>query len=301
MGQKYRPPGGPPKHRKPWKKREDDASKAEKPQQRAAGAARPAAAKAPGGQRLGTRTRQQEAGIRINRYIAQAGVAARRKADEMIAEGLVRVNGEVVTKPGQVINPGDVVEVNGRVISPREYVYVLMNKPDDTITTVADERGRRTVLDLISLEEKEKAGLFPIGRLDRHTVGVLLLTNDGELAHRLMHPRYDIVKIYRVRTADPVKPHQLDQLRIGVELEDGLATADRVEYLDPKNLRELGIQLHEGRNRQVRRMLEALGHQVDYLERISYAGLTTRGIRRGHWRKLYPHEVDRLRNLVKLK
>lgn len=300
MGQKYKPPGGPPKHRKPWNKKEAEPAKPERTPRKPARAARPAE-QTPAQPKIGTRTRKLETGMRINRYIAQAGVAARRKADEMIAEGLVRVNGETVTKPGQVINPGDVVEVNGKVISPREYVYLLMNKPDDSITTVSDERGRRTVLDLINLEDKEKAGLFPVGRLDRHTVGVLLLTNDGELAHRLMHPRHDVVKIYRVRTTDPVKPHQLDQLRTGVELEDGMATADRVEYLDPSNLREVGIQLHEGRNRQVRRMLEALGHQVEYLERVSYAGLTTRGIRRGHWRRLYPHEVNRLRNLVKLK
>ena len=190
--------------------------------------------------------------------------------------------------------------MGGRVISPQELTYILLNKPGDTITTKSDEKGRSTVLDVLTIPEEEKAGLFPVGRLDRHTVGVLLLTNDGELAHRLMHPRYNVEKIYVARTKDPVKPHELEQLKEGVQLEDGLAKADRVSYTNPPDQHEIAILLHEGRNRQVRRMLEALGHEVTHLERVNYAGLTAEGVRRGRWRRLSPHEVKRLRQLVKL-
>ncbi|GIV61297.1 MAG: pseudouridine synthase [Rhodothermaceae bacterium] len=239
--------------------------------------------------------------MRLNRYIARAGVCSRRKADELIRAGRVRVNGEVVTEMGVRVQEGDEVIVNGRRISPQPYLYLLLNKPGDTITTTDDEKGRATVLDLIDLPPEEKEGLFPVGRLDRHTTGVLLLTNDGELAHRLMHPRYQVEKLYRVRTREAVKPHQLEQLREGIELDDGLARADRVAYLTPDNHHEVGLQIHEGRNRQVRRMFEALGHEVVQLERVAYAGLTTAGVRRGKWRRLQDAEVRRLRRSVGLK
>lgn len=238
--------------------------------------------------------------VRLNRYIAQAGVASRRKADELIQQGRVKVDGQVVTELGARVHPGQQVEVNGRLISPRGYLYILLNKPEDVITTTDDERGRATVLDLIRLPDEEKAGLYPVGRLDRDTTGVLLITNDGELAHRLMHPRYEVDKIYRIRTKDPVKPHQLDELRRGVALEDGPARADDVAYLDLSDHREVAMRLHEGRNRQVRRMMEALGHEVTRLERVHYAGLTTAGVRRGHWRRLTAAEVRDLRRRVKL-
>ncbi len=210
------------------------------------------------------------------------------------------MNGEVITDFSRRIKAGDKVEVGGRVISPQELSYILLNKPGDTITTKSDERGRQTVLDVLTIPEEEKSGLFPVGRLDRHTVGVLLLTNDGELAHRLMHPRYNVEKIYVARTKEPVKSHQLEQLKEGVQLEDGLARADRVSYVNPPDYHEIALLLHEGRNRQVRRMLEALGHEVVNLERVSYAGLTAEGVRRGRWRRLEPHEVKRLRQMVKL-
>ncbi|WP_456426056.1 pseudouridine synthase [Rhodocaloribacter sp.] len=240
-------------------------------------------------------------GMRLNRYISQAGVCSRRKADDLIKAGRVKVNGEVITEMGRRVSEGDVVEVGGERITPQPYLYVLMNKPKDTITTTDDERDRTTVMDLLDLPEKEKAGLFPVGRLDRNTTGVLVLTNDGELAHRLMHPSYEIVKRYRVRTEDPVKPDELARLREGIPLEDGVARADQAVYVSPNERREIGIELHEGRNRQVRRMLEALGHRVVGLERVNYAGLTTEGIRRGKWRRLDPREIRRLRRQVKLK
>jgi 23S rRNA pseudouridine2605 synthase len=239
--------------------------------------------------------------VRLNRYVAQAGVCSRREADVLIREGRVRVNGRAVTELGVRVQPGDQVEVNGRRVSPRPFVYLLLNKPADTITTTDDERGRKTVLDLIDLPPAEKEGLFPVGRLDRDTQGVLLLTNDGELSHRLMHPSYQIDKLYRVRTRMPVKPDELARLRDGVLLDDGMARADQVAYVQPPDLHELGLLLHEGRNRQIRRMLEAIGHLVERLERVGYAGLTTEGLRRGKWRRLLPHEVTRLYRLVKLK
>lgn len=239
--------------------------------------------------------------VRLNRFIASAGVCSRRKADELIAAGRVRVNGSVTTDFSTRVGSSDRVEVSGRVISQQTLRYLLLNKPKDTITTTSDERGRATVLDLVDLPEEERSGLFPVGRLDRDTVGAILLTNDGELAHRLMHPRYEVPKVYVVRTREPVKPHELDALRKGVKLDDGQAVAERASYVDPQNHHEVGILLHEGRNRQVRRMLEVLGHEVVSLERVSYAGLTTQGIRRGHWRSLAPRELRKLRRMVRLK
>lgn len=238
---------------------------------------------------------------RLNKYIARSGVCSRRKADELIDQGLVKVNGEVAGEYWYRVQPGDVVEVNGRVISPRQFIYILLNKPKDTITTTSDERGRKTVMDLVKLPDQEGDGLFPVGRLDRDTTGTLLLTNDGDLAHRLMHPRHEITKRYVVQTRRAVKPHEIDQLKRGIELDDGLARADQATYVHPSNHHEIGIEIHEGRNRQVRRMFEALGHDVRALERVAYARLTTAGIRRGKWRRLAPHEIRRLRKLVHLK
>ena len=238
--------------------------------------------------------------MRLNRYIARAGYCSRRKADILIQKGRVKLNGVVNCEMGIRITEGDVVEVEGRLLSPRPYVYILMNKPNDTITTTADEKGRTTVMDFVNIEKDEKEGLFPVGRLDRHTTGVLLLTNDGELAHRLMHPRYEIEKLYRVRTKKPIKPHEIERLKQGIQLEDGIAKADEVAYLHDNRPDEIGMRIHEGRNRQIRRMLEALSHEIASLDRVNYAGLTTSGIRSGKWRRLLPREIQRLRKAVKL-
>lgn len=238
--------------------------------------------------------------MRINKYISRAGVASRRKADKLVEQGRVRVNGEVMTQVGTQIRKGDRVEVNGRLIRLETFAHFLLNKDKDTISTTDDPRGRDTVLDLITLPEEQKQGLFPVGRLDRNTTGALLVTNDGELAHRLMHPRYEVEKIYLVRTRAPVKPDEIDRLRRGIDLEDGPAKADRVAYARPPEKTEIGIQLHEGRNRQIRRMMEKLGHDVVHLERIRYAGLTTDGLRRGTWRRLRSQEVKALRRRVGL-
>lgn len=241
-----------------------------------------------------------ETPIRLNRYIARAGVSSRREADTLIAEGRVSVNGAVVTELGTKVSPSDDVSVDGRPIRPKGPAYFLLNKPKDTITTKSDEKGRRTVMDLLDLPLGEKSALFPVGRLDRDTTGALLLTNDGDLAHRLMHPRYLVEKLYVVTTRQPVKPHEIEALREGVTLEDGVAQADHAGFVGD-DAREVALQIHEGRNRQVRRMFETLGHEVTALERTHYAGLDLQGLRRGRWRRLQPHEINALRRKVKLK
>ena len=214
---------------------------------------------------------------------------------------MVKVNGAVVREMGLRVSAKDMVEVNGKRLTPLDHEYILLNKPTNTITTTSDEDDRQIVLDLVDDETIQSSGVFPVGRLDRNTVGVLLLTNDGDLAHRLMHPSYEVEKLYHVRTKEPILPHQLDQLKQGVEVEGVQMKMDEIAYLDPKKRNELGIRLHEGKNRQIRRMLEAIGHKTAYLERVNYAGLTTIGVRRGKWRRLTSNEIRRLRRLVKLK
>jgi 23S rRNA pseudouridine2605 synthase len=210
--------------------------------------------------------------------------STRREADTLIAEGHVAVNGAVVTEMGTKVLPTDDVRVDGRPIRPQGPVYLLLNKPRGTITTRDDEKDRRTVMDLVDLP----------------AAGALLLTNDGDLAHRLMHPRYHVEKLYVVTTEAPVKPDEIDRLRSGIPLDDGPAAADQAGYLGDDH-HVVALQIHEGRNRQVRRMFEALGHEVRALDRTHYAGLDLSGLRRGRWRRLQPHEVNALRRLVKLK
>lgn len=240
-------------------------------------------------------------GMRLNRYIALAGICARRKADELIAEGRVKLNGEVVTQMGIRVSASDVVEVGGNRITPLDHEYILLNKPSNFITTNSDEKDRKIVLDLIEDQKIKDSGVFPVGRLDRNTVGILLLTNDGELAHRLMHPRFQIDKLYHVITESPVLSHQLAELKSGVEVDGEALNLDDVQYINLPKKNELGIRLHEGKNRHIRRMLAAVGHESISLERVQYAGLSTEGVRRGKWRRLTKIEIKRLRRLVKLK
>lgn len=237
-------------------------------------------------------------GMRLNRYIARAGVCSRREADDLIKRGLVKINGARVQEFFTSVLPGDTVEVNGKRISASPHAYILLNKPKDAIATKKDPRNRRTVMDLLAIPDKDKRSLFPVGRLDRDTSGVLLITNDGELAHRLMHPRYEVDKLYRVCTRAAVKPHEIDLLKKGVPLEDGPGKADEAAYVALPNRREIGLRMHEGRNRQVRRMFEALGHEIAALERVNYAGLTAKGVRIGKWRRLQPFEIRRLKRQV---
>jgi 23S rRNA pseudouridine2605 synthase len=247
-----------------------------------------------------TRATPSDEPVRLNRFLARAGIASRREADAIITSGRVTVNGAVVTEMGVQVAPADRVQVDGRPIGPVGLTYILMNKPTGAVTTTSDERGRRTVMDLLDLPPHELDGLFPVGRLDRNTSGALLFTTDGDLAHRLMHPRYETVKHYMCRTERPLTDADLDQLLAGVALDDGPAKADQAQFLGPDRT-VVALGLHEGRNRQVRRMIEAIGHRVEALERVGYAGLTLEGLRRGKWRRLQPHEVNALRRKVKLK
>ena len=241
-----------------------------------------------------------EGPVRLNKFLARAGVGSRREADEIIAAGRVAINGTVSTELGVRVGPDDRVEVDGQPIAPTDLAYILLNKPTNTVTTVSDDRGRQTVMDLVAIPGRLKSALFPVGRLDRQTTGALLLTTDGDLAHRLMHPSYGAVKLYLVDLDAPVTEADLERLRRGVDLDDGPASADHVAFVGEGRQR-IGMQLHEGRNRQVRRMIEAIGRRVVALDRVGYAGLDLTALRRGRWRRLEPHEVNTLRRSVKLK
>jgi 23S rRNA pseudouridine2605 synthase len=226
--------------------------------------------------------------MRLNAYLARAGVASRRGADELIKAGRVRVNGE----PGQLntfVESRDRVEVDGRRVEPQRLTYILLNKPAGVVTTARDPQRRPTVVELVSHDTR----VVPIGRLDADTTGALLLTNDGPLAHRLAHPRYGVEKVYEVEVEGDPDEAALRRLRDGVELDDGATAPARVRLLASNKI-ELAI--HEGRNRQVKRMLEAVGHPVRRLHRSAYAGLTLGGLEPGRWRELEPSEVERLRS-----
>jgi 23S rRNA pseudouridine2605 synthase len=242
-------------------------------------------------------TRQQD-GMRLNKVIADAGVASRRAADAMIADGRVQINGRVVTELGVKVTPNDQVKVDGKIIGlPERHVYILLNKPKDTITTTSDERGRRTVLDLVEQQER----LYPVGRLDRNTTGALVLTNDGDLAHRLMHPSYGVERHYEVGLDRPLSfSHAKEIARGGVDLGDGDITSACEVFVDDRDRRNVTIVLREGKNREVRRLFEAFDYTVEKLNRRAYAGLTTRGLARGEWRHLERNEVASLRHLVQL-
>ena len=235
---------------------------------------------------------------RLNRYVARTGICSRRGADRLIDKGLVKVNGQVMKQYWYAVQDSDTVVVNGKLITPRTHLYFLLNKPKDIITTVSDDRGRRTVMDLIPAERRPS--LFPVGRLDRYSTGLLVITNDGDLAHRLMHPSYRITKGYEVVTQTPVTRDDLLQLTKGIELEDGFARADLAMFVTRSDRTRVGIEIHSGRNRQVRRMFEAIGYKVQKLDRVSYAGLQKKRLRRGGLRNLTKIEITRLRKLVGL-
>jgi 23S rRNA pseudouridine2605 synthase len=235
--------------------------------------------------------------LRLNKYIAHSGFCSRRDADEHIKNGEVLVNGVVVTEMGTQIGLNDKVEVKGQKLSLENFVYILLHKPKNTITTTSDEKDRQTVIDLV--EKATGYRVYPVGRLDRNTTGLLLLTNDGDLAHRLMHPSYSIRKTYELQTAKRMGIEQMEKLLKGVELEDGLAKAYNVLPSDEQPNTIL-LSIYEGRNRQIRRMAEALGHEVVKLKRIEFAGLNLKLLRVGRWRQLRQKEVNNLRRMVKL-
>lgn len=233
--------------------------------------------------------------IRLNRYIANAGICSRRNADTFILSGNVQVNGEVITQMGYRVKPNDVVKFDGKVISSEKKVYILLNKPKGFITTTQDEKGRKTVMDLVA--NATTARVLPVGRLDRPTTGLLLLTNDGDLAKKLTHPSHGVRKIYHVILDRKVSAKDFEKIEEGIELEDGFIRVDEISYINDAPKNEVGVRIHSGRNRIVRRIFEHLGYEVQKLDRVVFAGLTKKDLPRGHWRFLTQQEVINLKNI----
>ena len=232
--------------------------------------------------------------IRLNKYLANAGVCSRREADEFITSGAVKVNGEVVTELGTKVKRSDEVLFHENPVTIEKKVYILLNKPKDYVTTSDDPQQRKTVMDLVKDACPER--IYPVGRLDRNTTGVLLLTNDGELASKLTHPKFLKKKVYHVFLDKNVSTEDLQKIADGIELEDGEVHADAIEYADERDHSQVGIEIHSGRNRIVRRIFESLGYRVVKLDRVQFAGLTKKNLRRGDWRFLTEKEVDMLRS-----
>lgn len=231
--------------------------------------------------------------IRLNKFLANAGVCSRREADEFITAGVVSVNGQVVTELGTKIKRGDEVKFHDQVVNIERKIYVLLNKPKDTVTTSDDPQARRTVMDLVKGACEER--IYPVGRLDRNTTGVLLLTNDGDLASKLTHPKYLKKKIYHVHLDKNLTKADMEQIAAGIQLDDGEIHADAISYTDENKKNDVGIEIHSGKNRIVRRIFESLGYKVVKLDRVYFAGLTKKGLRRGDWRYLTEQEVNFLR------
>lgn len=232
--------------------------------------------------------------IRLNKYLANAGVCSRREADEFIQNGEVTVNGQVVTELGTKVKRSDEVKFKDQPVSIEKKVYILLNKPKDTVTTSDDPQNRKTVMDLVKDACPER--IYPVGRLDRNTTGVLLLTNDGELASKLTHPKFLKKKVYHVFLDKNVASEDLQKIADGIELEDGEVHADAIEYADDRDHSQVGIEIHSGKNRIVRRIFEHLGYRVIKLDRVQFAGLTKKNLRRGDWRFLTEKEVEMLRS-----
>ncbi|MCZ2355435.1 MAG: pseudouridine synthase, partial [Bacteroidia bacterium] len=237
--------------------------------------------------------------MRLNRYMAISGCCARRDADDLIVKGQVTVNGDVVTTLGARVNTEtDVIQVNGKTVKPQHYVYILLNKPKNYITTTEDDKERKTVLELLNNLPTKR--VFPVGRLDRNTTGILLITNDGSLTEKLTHPSFEVSKVYHVRLDRPVKPEDMEALQTGIMLEDGFSKVDKISYIeinDRISTDQVGVEIHMGKNRIIRRMFEHLGYQVMSLDRTKYASLTKKGVPRGHWRFLTSKEVAYLKML----
>ncbi len=233
----------------------------------------------------------------LAKYIADAGICSRRKAQEMIIRGLVTVNKQVTKELGYRVGPKDTVTVDGTAIKPiKNKLYILLNKPKDYITTVSDEAGRRTVMDLLDGVTER---VYPVGRLDRNTTGLLILTNDGEFSNCLTHPRYEVEKVYLVGLDKPLShDHAQQALEEGVQLDDGVSTFDTITYVPRTQKKQVHVTLHSGRNRVVRRMFESMGYDVLKLDRVSFAGLTKDGLRLGQWRYLTHDEVQSLKKTI---
>ena len=231
--------------------------------------------------------------VRLNKFLANAGVCSRREADDFIQAGVVKVNGEVVTELGTKVLRTDSILFHDQPVTLEKKVYVLLNKPKDYVTTSDDPQQRKTVMDLVKNACPER--IYPVGRLDRNTTGVLLLTNDGDLASKLTHPKFLKKKVYHVFLDKNVSPHDMQQIAEGIQLDDGEIRADAIEYASDTDKSQIGIEIHSGKNRIVRRIFESLGYRVTKLDRVQFAGLTKKNVRRGDWRFLTEKEVEMLR------
>ncbi len=231
--------------------------------------------------------------VRLNKFIANSGVCSRREADNFILAGVVTVNGEVVTELGTKVNINtDDIRFNGERLKGEDKIYIVMNKPKGYVTTASDPHADKTVMDLL---KGCPSRVFPVGRLDKNTTGVLMFTNDGEIAEKLTHPSYDKKKIYQVSLDSKLKQEDYEKILSGVELSDGVIAADELEYIEEDDHRKLGIEIHSGKNRIVRRIFESLGYEVKALDRVYFAGLTKRGLKRGEWRYLSEGETNLLK------
>jgi len=235
--------------------------------------------------------------IRLNKFISNAGVCSRREADELITKGVIKVNGEIIKELGYKIKPKDVVEYKDKRITEANHVYILLNKPKDTITTTNDPENRVTVMDLVQKATDQR--IFPIGRLDRNTTGVILLTNDGDFAQKLSHPSSEVKKVYYAILDKPLEREHFEKLVEGVILDDGPMNVDEIAYVDPNDKSMIGVEIHSGKNRIVHRMFEHLGYRLKKLDRVVYAGLDKGGLRRSKWRFLRFNEVQMVLNTIK--
>jgi 23S rRNA pseudouridine2605 synthase len=231
--------------------------------------------------------------IRLNRFIANSGVCSRREADTFITAGVVKVNGQTVTELGTKISPNDEVRFDDRLITPERKVYLLLNKPKDVVTTTDDPHAEHTVMELVKGACEER--IYPVGRLDRNTTGVLLLTNDGDLSKKLTHPSHKVEKVYQVTLDKSVSVNDIQKIASGMDLDDGFIAADAVTYVEEHDKDTVGVEIHSGRHRIVRRIFEQLGYRVKALDRVSFAGLTKKNLPRGKWRLLTPREVSYLK------
>jgi len=233
--------------------------------------------------------------IRLNKYIANSGICSRREADELITQGLVEVNGTVVTEMGYQVQKTDKVVFDGQSITPEKPVYVLLNKPKGYISTTKDDKARKTVMDLVANASPYR--LFPVGRLDRSTTGVILLTNDGHMTKKLTHPSFDAKKIYHVTLDKKLTHEDMKLIAEGIRLDEGVAVVDQISFIEGKPKNEIGIEIHIGWNRVIRRIFQRLGYEVEALDRVMFAGMTKKNIKRGHWRILTEQEVNNLKML----
>ncbi len=236
----------------------------------------------------------EKKGMRLNKYVSNSGVCSRRKADELIKAGKVTVNDKVVTEMGFKVQQGDTIKYNGKILYPQKKTYILLNKPKDVITTTDDPKGRLTVMDIVRKASNDR--LYPVGRLDRATTGLLVLTNDGELAQKLMHPSFMLKKIYHLSLDKPLTKNDFQKILAGITLEDGAVPVDDLAYPNSNDRREVGIEIHIGRNRIVRRLFEHLGYKVKRLDRVMYGSLTKKDLPRGRWRHLTQREVVLLKH-----